>query len=122
MYDNLVILDIRKAQRFPSESGKSAPPKKILEAMNDFYLNRRPERRTSLAGFIFQNVAGLAAERLANSLKRGEANGARLVVFENRQVRHRDIHFGSQLGKAHFSFGHHDVEIDNYGHSFTSAL
>ena len=64
----------------------------------------------SLVGPIFQQVAGLAVQRLADGFQRGKTDGAYLAVFQFGEV---DIGNAYPLGKfvqEHFSVGHDPVQ------------
>ena len=53
------------------------------------------------AGLEFEQVAGLAAEHLADRLQRREADGAGLAGLEDRQVGERDVDLLGELGQRH---------------------
>jgi hypothetical protein len=77
--------------------------------------------RSFLIGPVFEDVAGLAVEGLADCLQRREADRLGLAGFQDRQIGHRDADALRQFGDAHFSFGQHDVYIDDYRH-FTHLI
>jgi len=63
-----------------------------------------------------QEVAGLAAERLADGLQRGKADGLGLAGFEDGEILRRDVHGGGEVVQPQLALGEDHVEIDDDGH------
>ena len=59
---------------------------------------------------VAEQVAGLAAEYLAEAGQGAEADGARAAVFQNRQVDDRDPDSFGQLGQCHAAVGEQVVQ------------
>lgn len=72
-----------------------------------------------LLRLILQNIPRLTMERLANRIQRGETDRLGLAVFEDRNIGHRDAHLLREFGDTHFSFGQHDVNVDDDSHILT---
>jgi len=70
----------------------------------------------------FQNVAGLAVERLANRFQRGETDGLGLAGFEDGQVWRRDVHRRRQFVQPHFPLRQNHVKIDDDGHKLKRSI
>ena len=47
--------------------------------------------------FVFQNIAGLAFEMLANGFECGKADGFRLPGFEDGKILRGDVHRGGDV-------------------------
>src|SRR5690606_520609 len=76
----------------------------------------RPSLGNILIGTVLQYVSGLTIQHLANSVQRGQADRLGLSVLQDRDVGHRDADPLRELGHAHFSFGQHDIQIDDDRH------
>lgn len=63
---------------------------------------------------IFQNVAWLTVESLAERIEGGESDGFGLPRFQDGKVGKGDAHAVGQFGKGHLTTGHHDIEIYAY--------
>jgi hypothetical protein len=70
----------------------------------------------------FQNFAGLAIQRFADRLERGEADGLGLAGFEDGQVLRRDVHGVREIVQPHFALREHHVEIDDDGHKLKPSI
>ena len=72
-------------------------------------------------GAEFQNFAGLAVERFADGLERGETDGLGLAGFEDGQILRRDVHGVGQIVQPHLPLRENHVEIDDDGHNYLTA-
>jgi hypothetical protein len=84
---------------------------------------------TSRGQFLFrcfgtelQNFSGLAVERFADRLERGEADGLGLAGFEDGQVLRRDVHGLGEIVQPHFALRENHVEIDDNGHKLKPSI
>ena len=69
----------------------------------------------------FEQVARLALQRRADGVEGGEADGAGLSCFENRQVGECDSDSLGQLGQRHATLVKDVVQFDNNRHGHTVA-
>ena len=67
-------------------------------------------------GTEFQDFPRLAAERFADRLERGEADGLGLAGLEDGQILRRDVHGLGQIVQPHFALRENHVEINDDGH------
>src|SRR6185369_15709714 len=72
-------------------------------------------------GFPAQQVAGLAAERLAEGSERGEAHRLGAAVLEHGQVGGRDPDAVRELAHGHLPPCQHHVDVDGDRHQITSS-
>src|SRR4249919_479090 len=72
-------------------------------------------------GLIFDQVAGLAAQRLADRFQRREADGAGLAGLEDRQVGERDVDLLGQLSQRHPPLVKQLVELDQDRHQIVPS-
>src|SRR5207342_2754490 len=72
-------------------------------------------------GLIFDQVAGLAAQRLADRFQRREADGAGLAGLEDRQVGERDVDLLGQLSQRHPPLVKQLVEFDRDRHQIVPS-
>src|SRR5258705_1325195 len=70
---------------------------------------------------IFQNVAGLAVERLADQRERVEAHALDLARLQQRDVLFGDSNALGELLRAHLPPRQHDVEIDGDPHRYRTS-
>ena len=61
---------------------------------------------------IFQQIARLTVQRLAQLGERGDTDGLGFSVFQNGHVGKRDADALGQLGHTHFSPSQHDVNVE----------
>ena len=71
---------------------------------------------------IFQDVARLTVQSLADGLECGESHGLRLARLQNREVRLRDTDLLGQFLRRHLPPGHHHVYIHYDTHTTLSFL
>ena len=69
---------------------------------------------------VAEQVAGLAAEGVAQRGEGGEADRAGAAVLEDRQVDHRDSDAVGQFGEGHAAMGQQPVQVD--GDAVVSVL
>jgi len=68
--------------------------------------------------FVFQNISGLTVESLTNRFERREPNRFGFAIFEDGNIGHRYTHLLRKFGDTHFSFGQHDIKVNENGHMF----
>src|SRR5258707_12857179 len=71
---------------------------------------------------VFQDVAGLAVERLADPLQRLETHAPDLAGLQERDVLFGDADALGQFLRAHLARGQHDIEVDYDGHLLSHYL
>jgi hypothetical protein len=71
---------------------------------------------------VFQDVARLAIERLADPLQRLETHAPDLAGLQERDVLFGDADALGQFLGAHLARGQHDVEVDYDGHLLSRDL
>jgi hypothetical protein len=72
-----------------------------------------------LARPVFQYIARLAVEHLADFLQRIETHALHLPRFQQRDILLRDAYAFGKLLRAHLALGQHDVEVHDYRHCFS---
>lgn len=78
----------------------------LSEKLSDFYSSF----------FVFQDVARLTVQDLADGLQCRKAYGFGLARFQHRKVCRGDSHPFGKLVERHFSYCHHHIQIHNYCH------
>lgn len=73
-------------------------------------------------GHVFQQVAGLAVQSLADGFKRGETHSLGFAGLEDGEVGRRDADPLGKLTGRHLSAGQHHIDVDNDRHSYASSL
>src|SRR5215469_12340874 len=65
---------------------------------------------------VFQDVAGLAVERLAYPFQRLETHASDLAGLQERDILFGDADALGQFLRAHLARGQHDIEVNYDGH------
>src|SRR5262245_19627709 len=73
-------------------------------------------RTPGLAGNEFEQVARLALELTTECFERREADGARLVGLEDREIGERDSDAFGEFGQADLAIRHDAIQIELDGH------
>ena len=67
---------------------------------------------------IFQDISGLAVQRLADVVQGGESYGLRLLVLQDREVGGGDADLRGEVTGGDLPLRHHDIEINNDCHNY----
>lgn len=71
---------------------------------------------------VLKYVAGLAIERLTDSLKRREAYCLSSTILKYGEVCHGNPDFFGQFGNAHLALSQHDVDVNNHCHMLNRQI
>src|SRR5665213_2215116 len=81
-----------------------------------------PQTRSSFVRHVFQKVAGLAVEMLADRFQRREAEALHLTGLEQGEIGFGDSDsFGEFVG-ADLALGEHDIETDEDRHQTNESF